>query len=401
MNWSPAQEAALDAVGAWLRDRPKQVFRLFGFAGSGKSTLAMHLAQGARGRVEFCSYTGKAAHVMRQKGCTDASTIHKLIYHPREKSQARLRDLERELLQASEAGAPDERLGELRRALEEERGNVARPSFALNEMSRVREAALIVVDEVSMVDSRVGTDLLSFGVPVLVLGDPAQLPPVRGGGFFTDAEPDVMLEEVHRQALDNPVLAMATTVRQGGRLAVGEYGESRVIRRAALDPAEPLAADQLLVGKNATRHACNKRMRELVHGETGDLPVAGDKLVCTRNNHELGLLNGSLWRATDVMPGAQDDQVIMTIESLEEDREALDVEAWTDPLRGLECTLPYWARKEAQEFEFGYAMTVHKAQGSQWNDVVVIDEGAVFRENARRWLYTAITRAAERVTVAR
>ncbi len=113
-----------------------------------------------------------------------------------------------------------------------------------------------------MVDAELGRDLLSFGVPLLVLGDPAQLPPVQGGGFFTDAEPDVMLTEVHRQAQEDPIVRLSMQVRAGERLAPGVYGETEVVRRDALDPQRVINADQVLVGRNATRRAYNIRMRQ-------------------------------------------------------------------------------------------------------------------------------------------
>ena len=119
-----------------------------------------------------------------------------------------------------------------------------------------------MIDECSMVDAELGRDLMSFGVPVLVLGDPAQLPPVQGGGFFTDAEPDAMLTEVHRQAQDDPIVRLSMQVRDGERLTLGEYGLTSVVRRADFDPQRALETDQILVGRNATRRAYNARMRE-------------------------------------------------------------------------------------------------------------------------------------------
>ena len=139
------------------------------------------IAEDVDGTVVYGAFTGKAASVMRQKGCYDAATIHSLIYRTKE---------------AEEGG----------------------PTFTLNRSGPAAKADLIIIDECSMVDSDLGNDLLSFERPVLVLGDPAQLPPVRGGGFFTEAEPDVMLTEVHRQAKDDPIVRMAMTIREGGRL---------------------------------------------------------------------------------------------------------------------------------------------------------------------------------------
>src|SRR5919112_4463044 len=162
MNLSPQQDDALKAVSRWLRTGRPQVFRLFGYAGSGKTTLARRIAEEAGGEVLFAAFTGKAAQVMRNKGCANARTIHSLIYRPRgEKAE--------------------KETGELQ------------PAFSLNRASPVAKAKLIVVDECSMVDQALGHDLLSFATPVLVLGDPGQLPPVRGDGFFTGGLPDVML----------------------------------------------------------------------------------------------------------------------------------------------------------------------------------------------------------------
>src|ERR1700758_170461 len=182
-TFTPQQDAALTAVASWLKAKPgrrdtPQIFRLFGYAGTGKTTLARHVAQGVDGKVLYAAFTGKAAQVMRNKGCAGASTIHSLIY----------------------------------KALESE---AEQPSFELWSDAPAAKAKLIVIDECSMVDAELGRDLMSFGVPLLVLGDPAQLPPVSGGGFFTNAAPDVMLSEVHRQAQDDPIVRLSMQVRAG------------------------------------------------------------------------------------------------------------------------------------------------------------------------------------------
>src|SRR6516225_1111855 len=168
------------------------------------------------------------------------------------------------------------------------------PSFELWGEAPASKARLIVIDECSMVDAELARDLMSFGVPLLVLGDPAQLPPIQGGGFFTDAEPDAMLTEVHRQAQDDPIVRLSMAIRAGSPLQQGRYGATEVVRRDALDPARVLGADQILVGRNATRRAYNARLRER-RGFVDALPMAGDKLVCLRNNRRKGLFNGGLW----------------------------------------------------------------------------------------------------------
>jgi len=359
--WTPEQDQALIAVARWLETpRAPQVFRLFGFAGTGKSTLARHLAEQVDGDVAFAAFTGKAALVMRSKGCKDARTIHSLIY--------RATDTETE-----------------------------EPSFVLNDDSDAAHAKLIVIDECSMVDEELGRDLLSFGKKVLVLGDPAQLPPVKGGGFFTEAEPDVMLREVHRQAADNPIIRLSMAIRAGEGVEQGVFGETRVVRRDSLDPALVTGADQVLVGLNKTRRAYNARLREL-RGFTSDLPQSGEKLVCLRNNRKKGLLNGALFTVKSA--GAlRRGKVRMLVTPEESEGAKFQRVAVIPQLFGAESDVPYALRKDSDEFDFGYALTVHKAQGSQWDDVTLFDESFAFREHRARWLYTGVTRAAKKLTL--
>src|SRR5436305_9958527 len=212
-DFTPQQDAALKAIAHWWKNDRHQspLFRLFGYAGTGKTTLARHLAAGVDGKVLYAAFTGKAACVMRSKGCRGASTIHRLIYKPPETKEEQ-------------------------------------PSFELWSKAPASNAKLIIIDECSMVDAELARDLMSFGVPLLVLGAPAQLPPIQGGGFFTGTEPDAMLTEVHRQAQDDPIVRLSMMIRAGNTLREGRYGESAVVRREAVDPARVIAADQILVG---------------------------------------------------------------------------------------------------------------------------------------------------------
>jgi exodeoxyribonuclease-5 len=364
--FSPEQDAALGAVADWLKAKPGRghappLFRLFGYAGTGKTTLAKHIAQDVDGTVLFAAFTGKAAQVMRSKGCERASTIHSLIYRTRE------------------SGAET-------------------PSFELWDDAPASKAKLIVIDECSMVDAELGRDLTSFGVPLLVLGDPAQLPPIQGGGYFTDARPDAMLTEVHRQAQDDPIVRLSMDIRAGNRLTPGAYGESQVVERDALDPQRVIDADQVLVGRNATRRAYNARLRER-RGFDDPLPVAGAKLVCLRNNRRKGLFNGGLWLVKERKPPRR--QILRLHLRPDEGggerplKVSVRPECFTGAIEALEWPL----RKKYDEFDFGYVLTVHKAQGSQWDDVVLFDESFAFPESRARWLYTGVTRAAKRLTV--
>jgi exodeoxyribonuclease-5 len=367
--FSPHQDAALNAVADWLKSKPghgaRQVFRLFGYAGTGKTTLAKHIAEGVDGKVAFAAFTGKAALVMRGKGCDGAGTIHSLIYKARESGE------------------------EI-------------PSFDLWDEAPASKAKLIVIDECSMVDAELGRDLKTFGVPLLVLGDPAQLPPIAGAGFFTEAEPDVMLTEVHRRARDNPIIRLSMDVREGGRLEPGDYdagnGGTRVVVRDDLDPARVIAADQVLVGRNATRRAYNARMRER-RGFSDALPMAGDKLVCLRNNRRKGLFNGGLWQ---VKQRPTTRREILKLHLLPDENigaKGIKVSVRPECFSGGIDALEWPQRKKYEEFDYGYVLTVHKAQGSQWDDVVLFDESFAFPDSRARWLYTGITRAAKTLTV--
>lgn len=375
MQFSPQQDDALKAVARWLKAGTPQVFRLFGYAGTGKTTLARHFAQGLDGAVQFAAFTGKAAQVLRSKGATNARTIHSLIYRPR-----------------GEESVADEATGKTSIA----------PTFVMNRQSPIAKAKLVVIDECSMVDEQLGRDLLSFATPVLVLGDPGQLPPVSGGGFFTEAEPDFLLTEIHRQARDNAIIRLAQDVREGREFLRGDYGQAQVIGKDEVSKDMVLAADQVLVGTNRTRRRYNGRLREL-KGFTAAFPQAGDKLVCLRNDPSKGLLNGSLWKVMTssretVKPGIN---LLVSPEDDDPDRGVAKIKLLKDAFEEPDAEVPWQTRKRYDDFDFGYALTVHKAQGSQWNSVVLFDESWAFKDTRQRWLYTAVTRAAERLTVVR
>ncbi|WP_084364143.1 ATP-dependent RecD-like DNA helicase [Rhizobium sp. RU36D] len=375
MQFSPQQDEALKAVSKWLKDGRQPVFRLFGYAGTGKTTLARHFAENVDGDVLFAAFTGKAAQVLRSRGATNARTIHSLIYRPR-----------------GEEEVEDEETGK----------TSISPMFSINRQSPLAKAALIVIDECSMVDEQLGKDLMSFGTPILVLGDPGQLPPVSGGGFFTEQEPDYLLTEIHRQARDNPIITLAMQVREGRELMYGNYGTAKVISKNEVTQDLVLGADQVLVGTNKTRRRYNKRLREL-KGFNVEYPQAGDKLVCLRNDQVKGLLNGSLWQVMTssretVKPGIN---LLIKPEDDDMDRGAAKIKLLKAAFEDIETEIPWATRKRYDEFDYGYALTVHKAQGSQWNDVVLFDESWAFRDTRERWLYTAVTRAAETLTIVR
>jgi exodeoxyribonuclease V len=398
MQWSREQEDALRDVKAWLRSGGSPVFTLFGFAGTGKTTLAKHLAQD-EGRVLFGAFTGKAASVLRSKGCDGAMTIHQMIYVPASKSKKRMEDLEAELAHLKSAEQPDlEKVRRIQQELDSEKKRLSRPGFVMNPAAPAKYADLIVIDECSMVDEQLGRDLVCFGVPVLVLGDPAQLPPVRGGGYFTRRAADVMLSEIHRQASDNPIIDLATRVRTGKTLLPGRYGDSQVIVGKP-DPDLVMDCEQILTGKNSTRRNCNSRYRQRTGVDSTWHPVSGERVVCLRNNHDIGILNGTLWDVESSELIQDESRIRMTIRDVC-DKNSVEVVAHPHYFQGKEDDTD-WSLRDSEAFDFGYALTTHKAQGSQWSSVFIFDESYVFRGAESQWLYTAITRASDRVVISR
>lgn len=400
MKLAPQQIQALDMIQAWLsrtdRDCP-QVFRLFGYAGTGKTTLAKYIAEGCREPL-FCAFTGKAAYVLRQKG-VQAWTIHQLIYSPQERSKKRLQELEGKLVDA-ELAEDLVLIDNLKVQIKVEHKRLNSPKFALNPDSPIQDADLVIVDEVSMVDRQMAEDLMSFGTKILVLGDPAQLPPVFGQGFFINAKPDFMLTDIHRQARDNPIIRLATDIRNGiypqvdGKMVI-------CVDDVKADPELVLRQDQVLCGRNATRRGINVRIRELLKREC-DLPVEGDRLVCLRNDHDIGLLNGAIWMVESCHDYSGEDKVDLILHS---EMDAADNERGSSYvaveahkvyfISDEKVELPFWIRKEAQEFDYGYCLTVHKSQGSQWGSVMVFDESEIFGVDRFKHLYTAVTRASD------
>lgn len=408
MKFSPAQEKALSAIADWYSDpNSKQTFYLAGVAGSGKSTITQHAVADVRGRVVYCAPTGKSALVMRRKGCLGARTVHQTIYRPGSDPPSPeviegLRAEIRRLYAVNEAGAraTAEKLVEQLQRSEAESKRKG-PRFSLNLASDLKGAAIGVVDECSMIDRYVGQDLESYGTKLLVIGDPNQLPPIYGAGYFTSREPDAYLDEIHRQALDSPILRLADLARRGEELPVGSLGDGVDVRRYG-DPSleqRAMSAEMIIVGRNRTRHASNHKIRRLLGRGDAPAPVSGDRVICRRNNHELGLLNGSSWKVDRCVPNLETMTAKIEVVSSEDERDRVECSTWLHHFMAREEELHGHNRRDYDEFAYGFAITAHSAQGSQYDDVLVFDESKQFGKDAPKHLYTAITRAAKTLTV--
>ena len=400
MQWSPDQDRALREIDAWLKRGDSPRFSLGGYAGTGKTTLAKHIAANHGGEVRFAAFTGKAASVLRAKGCAGATTIHKLIYQPKGSvGESEVEELQHLIQAEALKDQPDEmNLHTWRRELEKKTAELS-AVFERKQESEIHEADLVIVDESSMIDRRMGTDLESYGVPVLYLGDPGQLPPVKGKSHLGPSDYDFVLENIHRQAADSPIIWLANEVRNGRSIKFGELGDGlvKILRKSEWDMELVTGADQVITGMNASRFKLTRAMRNFI-GFTQAFPLAGDKLICRKNDHEKGLLNGVTCRA--LAEGNKRGNIIY-----------LDVEYDGRVMRGNISDPGYFQEHYGERthfpkgdgiahFDYGYAVTCHKSQGSQWNHVVVADDLMRQDDKAQRakWLYTAITRAEEKLT---
>lgn len=387
------QRRVFDAIFDWLKKPEQQPFlTVGGYAGTGKTTLIAfvrkQLSRNATWKkrgVGLCCYTGKAANVLRQKlgdlkalrSIDQCSTIHRLIYQP----------------------IYDERMnivGWERRDKDE---------FAYD---------LIIVDEASMVNETIWEDLLYFERPILVVGDHGQLPPIEGK-LNLMREPMLKLEEIVRQEADNPIIKLAHQVRQGQIVSYGKYGRNVMkVRRLPSDTQRHIFSrfdDQLLVlcGYNRTRLALNHSIRQQL-GFSEAEPQVGERLICLKNNRRIHLYNGMLgWLREINQSGNHWYRSVIELDGETEvfndlicryqfgREKTFKTEKEVDQLRHRNLSL----RTLGDLFDWGYALTVHKAQGSEAANVILFEERLPHTSDEMwfRWLYTAITRAAKNLII--
>ena len=406
------QQEAAALIEAWYHHLNTQIFVLCGYAGTGKTFLVDYVVRAlglvAGESAAFVAPTGKAASVLIKAG-VPATTVHSLIY-------TREEDIE-----------------------VDENGEVISEQFLrfVRRESIDSKIKLIVLDETSMVSDDVLRDLLSFGVKCLCCGDPAQLPPVGGSNTLLST-PVITLKEIVRQERDNPIVRLAARVRAGERPAYGEDGCVSVIPRRALDADARRAlftqADQIIVGTNRTRAMINREVRA-IRGISPDrvLPQDGEKIICTLNDwskpldergnfHLVNGIIGRCYRVREQLDGLgqldfQPDFLAERVEDLPFDTGVFVRGQYYHGYGNRACLLTngilvhennremlrrFKVRREDTvcRFEFAYAVTCHKAQGSEYDFVVVIDESGYF-EDGKEWLYTAVTRAKKRLVIIR
>jgi len=374
-----------------LGDTP--YFILSGYAGTGKTTLMQFLIEeiGAN-NITCATVTGKAMNVLKRKVGDEVNTrtIHNLLYKP--VGSPAYRNLLHLIRTTSKDDPQYEGLIKRYRKM----AGKDDVGFDIKEESD-DDAEILIIDEASMLSERMFNDLRELNKPLLLVGDDMQLPPVAAKSIFETLGVDSRLTEVHRQALDNPILRLATAIREGDADTVNNW------KRHRFDIGMAARAGKVLCYTNRTRHNINRMLRKK-HGFESEFPVKGDTLICTRNARGYAWVNGAECEALSDFQ--QDGGPIGEMEVAYEGSDRGPVDAYIH-----DCVKNYrdcpelamsWDElpREARCFDYGYAITVHKAQGSEWDNVLLYDDAKwVAKKNGmaarQRWLYTAVTRAKE------
>ena len=382
LNLSKTQTEVISSILDWFSQSKYQYITLGGYAGTGKTTILGHITQRLHKRdkgirIAFCSFTGKASRVLDRKlKESDAvfdtdyiGTIHRLIY----------------------------------RALVDENQNIIGWEKIPREELRY---SLIVVDEASMVTQDIWSDLLSFDIPILAVGDHGQLPPISSS-FNLMLEPELKLEEIFRQEEGNPIIKFSEIARKYGTLPFESL--STVVKkiRKSDEETQDILMDifntfdentMILCGYNRTRINLNKQIRGL-HFDSST-PQVGDRVICLKNNRNMDIYNGMTGTILDISKATLYGYSFYDTEiSLDFEKEPfwgkISIEQFNSP------TLVDLRREELNYFDYGYALTVHKAQGSQAKRVVVFEErfSKMDDQTYARWLYTAVTRAEQELYI--
>ena len=368
MDLTEGQRGAYEEILKWSRLGNEQVYRLAGYAGTGKSYLTRYVLESLKYRtdeVALCTFTGKASLVLMKynEGYANVGTIHRLIYNTKED------------------GSGDVKF-ELKKVL-----------------AGVR---FILLDEGGMVSEELWSDLRSFGIPILVVGDHGQLGAI-GKSADLMRDPDYVLTEIMRQAMDDPITVLSMMIREGRRVELGRMGSNVMVLsktdRLVTDELY-VRADQVLCGFNRTRVGLNESIRRSL-GFSSVGPEMGDKIIFTENDwgkeiDGFNIVNGMIGYVVSEPERYYDSGKGIYVYRMDIRPDFLD-----GVLRGIvvpeadflgeELKLWGWRARGLNRMTFGYAITVHKAQGSEFDNVLVFNEP--FGEESWRHPYTAVTRA--------
>lgn len=362
-----------------------------GYAGSGKSTLVKFIVSALQipeDDIVYACFTGKACNVLQQKGNKNVSTLHRLLYEFRPRSNGTFYRI---------------------------------PKTEL-------EYRIVIVDEVSMASKELMDQLFRHNVYVICLGDPFQLPPINpNDDHHLLDHPHVFLDEIHRQAQESEIIRVSMDIRAGRSLERFDGNDVKIINNNELVDGMYLWADQVLCAKNDTRIGINNYVRNML-GREGE-PQEGDKVICLRNywdvldSEDNPLINGTigylknnhteLRRYPFYINDGGTFEVINTGIITETNscftNLNLDKKLILEGVKTLDPKTEWRLMKDDRlswivpmEFTYGYAITTHKSQGSQFGKILVIEENFPFsKEEHARWLYTAVTRAIDKAVIVR
>lgn len=419
------QAKAVKRVTMWYNFEDNLICRIGGYAGTGKSFIIKYIIKEIgldMSQVEFCAFTGNATVNLIRKGNKTAKTVHKLIYNtiveeiPVYVNTKTNKEVDKDNVVSTN--------GIYRTIDTFEAVEIARyDKVCYTELKPCLDNSmckLIVCDEYSMLSNKMINDLKSFNIKILLVGDRGQLPPVNASNSYID-DYEAELTEIVRQEKDNPIIDASILARNKIAIAYGDYGnEDELVSfyptEMFFDHTKKLIkwADQIIVGKNATRKRINSLARS-VYGFTGRVPNIGEKVVCNANSWStlayspylgtfIPLVNGSRGYVKDIKSiDTKKKEFIMDFQ-IDFDEECIFKDLVVSFMNFDEdCK---FADSEAHQFDYGYAITCHKSQGNQYGKVLVIAESfwipelkGIDIEKERKWLYTAITRAEKELMV--
>ena len=361
-----------------------------GYAGTGKSTLVKFIVAALdipEEYVCYIAYTGKAAKVLREKGCPNAMTAHRLLYQSFPRADGTF-------------------YHKIKRPLDS-------------------PYKLIIVDEISMLPKEIWDLLLSHKIHVICLGDPFQLPPI-GEDNQVLYNPHIFLDEIMRQAQESEIIRLTMDIRNGKSLIPFKGNEVQVIDQKDIIGGMYGWADQIIVAKNATRRNINSQMRHMLFNVDDDIPVEGDKIICLRNDWETVteagdvLVNGTIGTINNIRYNRYHPYLnpMMIADFVSDDYTELDIRISPLDVSFRDLNIDYKLLTTGEPtvteknfrrfpkqfkpltFDYGYCITCHKAQGSEYDKVLVLEEFLKGNDHDR-WLYTAATRAKEKLVIVR